>query len=135
MGSILRTLFLGSKRVRLEAGLISDAVLHRQPDCGLLRRRPGYPVLRMGPNLVAVTVDDLDLAVLNFDHGGPLQHDHPVTGWLVVPEAIGGLVAAGDDSVDADFGGLQESGEELLGELGGQIGEEIGVMTRRLGYI
>ena len=51
----------------------------------------------------------------------PLQHDHPLAGWLVVPEAIWGSMAVGDDSFDADAKGLQEGREEVGGEVGKDV--------------
>ena len=72
-------------------------------------------MLRVGRNVKVVAGTHLDRLVLELDPGGPLEHDHPLTGWLVVPEPIGGLVAVGNYSLDADFGGLQERREELLG--------------------
>ncbi len=89
--------------------------MHRQPDRGLLRRRPSYPVLRVGRDVEVVAGAELDCLTLEFDPGSPLEHNHPLAGWLVVPEAIGGLVAVRDDSLNADIGGLQERREEFRG--------------------
>ena len=72
-------------------------------------------MLRVGRDVKVIAGAHLDGLVLEFDPGSPLEHDHPLAGWLVVPEAIGGLVAVGDDSLDADSGGLQERREEILG--------------------
>ena len=80
--------------------------MHRQPDRGLVWCCPSYSVLRVGRDVEVVAQAHLDRLVLEFDPSGPLEHDHPLAGWLVVPEAIGQLVAAGDDSLDTDARGL-----------------------------
>ena len=105
-----QTHFQGWKYVRLSA-----AVLDRQPDRGLVRGRRGHAVLLVGLDVDVVPGPHLHDPVLKLQPGGTLEHDHPLAGRLVIPEAIGGLVAVRDDSLDADSGGLQERREEFLG--------------------
>jgi len=83
-------------------------------------------VLSVGRDVEVVAGPHLDCPVLELDPGSPPEHDHPLAGRLVVPEAIGRFMAVGNDSLDTDAGGLQEGGEEFLRQVGGEVGEDGG---------
>jgi len=91
--------------------------MHRQPDRGFVRRRPGHAVLLVRRDVEVVSGAHLNRTVLELDLGSSLQHQHPLAGWLVVPEAIGRLMVVGDDPLDAYSPGLQERREEFLGQV------------------
>ena len=81
--------------------------MHRQPDRRLVRRRPLNPV-----PFVRRDVDEagrhLQGSVLEPEPCSAHQDHDPLVLILVVPEAIGRSVAVGDDSLDADVGGIDE---------------------------
>jgi len=68
----------------------------------------------------------LDGPILELDSSRSPQHDHPLVLVLVVPEAIGRNMALGNDSLDADVGGFEQGGDQLVGKVRGKVGEEVG---------
>ncbi len=97
------------------------SVVHGQPNCRLIRRRPINPVLLVVPDADEVAGLHLDGLVLETKSGRSLQHDDSFVLLLLVPESFGRGMAMGDDSLDADVDIFEQRGEKLVGQFGWKI--------------
>ena len=57
---------------------------------------------------------------------GEYGREHPFVLVLVIPKAIGGSVTARDDPLDSDVGRFEKRLDEFVGEVDGNVGEQIG---------
>ena len=64
------------------------AVVHRQPDRGLVWWSPCHPVLLVGRDIHKIPGPHFQQPALELEPGSPFEHQHPLGLILVVPEAI-----------------------------------------------
>lgn len=63
--------------------------------------------------------------VLDLQFCRPREDHHPFVLVLVVPEAVGGSVACGDDPLDPDALALLKNRGDFFGQVDGDVGEEV----------
>ena len=107
--------------------------MDRQPDGGLVRRRPLHAVPVVGGNEQIVARFQVRDMVLKLQPRRSAQQDDPLVLILVVPKIFRAAVSGGNDLLDTDVSRLCQDLDQFFGKVAGEVRQE--VVTSHVGLV